>query len=121
MAMTPEALVKKKVKAILDELKVYHFSPMQNGMGSSGVHDIICCVNAFFVTIECKKDAKTAPTALQTKHAHYVQASKGVVFLANGDNMKELTDLLNRIKEYRHGISWRSFWPFDNPAPFDEW
>ena len=30
--MTPEGKVKKRVKAILDEQQVYHFSPMQNGM-----------------------------------------------------------------------------------------
>lgn len=121
MADTPEKKVKTQVKKQLDEMGIYHFSPFQAGMGSAGVHDIVCCVNGFFVTIECKKDAKTAPTALQTKHAHMVQASKGVVFLANGDNMQELAELLSRIKEHKHGVSWRSFWPFDGPAAFDKW
>jgi len=121
MADTPEARVKKKVKKLLDEMSVYHFSPYQAGMGSAGVHDIICCVNAFFVTVECKKDEKTAPTALQTKHACMVQASNGIVFLANGANMRELEELLTRIKEHKHGVVWSSFWPFSGPAAFDEW
>ena len=42
MADTPEARVKKKVKKLLDEMDVYHFSPYQAGMGSAGVLDIIC-------------------------------------------------------------------------------
>jgi hypothetical protein len=40
MGMTPEGKVKKRVKAILDEQQVYHFSPMQNGMGRAGIPDI---------------------------------------------------------------------------------
>jgi hypothetical protein len=40
--MTPEAKVKNKVKKILDEYGVYHFSPQTGGYGRSGVPDIIC-------------------------------------------------------------------------------
>jgi len=54
MAMTPEAKVKKQVKAILDALEVYHFSPMQNGMGRAGIPDIIACHSGRFIGIECK-------------------------------------------------------------------
>lgn len=121
MAQTPEGLVKARVKALLDRLDIYHFSPFQAGMGTSGVLDITCCVNGFFISIECKKDAKTKPTALQTKHALRVQANGGVAFLANGANMKELEDLLTRIKEHKRGVNWSSFWPFDSPEAFDEW
>lgn len=121
MADTPEKKVKARVKKQLDEMGIYHFSPFQAGMGSSGVPDVVCCVNGFFVGIECKKDAKAKPTALQTQHAKAIQVSHGVAFLFNGDNMQELVELLTRIKEHKHGVSWRSFWPFDSPAAFDKW
>jgi hypothetical protein len=121
MAATKENLVKKRVKEMLDEMGVYHFSPVQNGMGSSGVPDIVCCLNGFFIGIECKKDAKTAPTALQTQHAEDIKKRKGVVFLANGANTQELGDLLSRINGYSYGVNWDSLWPFSNPAPFDKW
>lgn len=121
MAMTPEGKVKARLKKQLDEMGIYHFAPFQAGMGSSGVPDVICCANGFFVGIECKKDAKTAPTALQTKHANDIQRSNGVAFLFNGDNMRELEVLLNRILEHKHGAVWRSFWPFSGPAPSDKW
>ena len=121
MARTPEGVVKVKVKKLLDDMRVYHFSPYQAGMGEAGVHEIVCCVNGFFLSIECKKDAATAPTALQTRHALRVQSSKGVVFLANGVNMTELKELLTRIQEHTDGPSWFSFWPFDGPAPLDHW
>ena len=121
MARTPEGAVKDAVRKILDALDVYYFMPPGMGFGVSGVFDIVCCVNGFFVGIECKRDAKTAPTALQTKAAQQTQACGGVAFLANGDNMTELAELLTRIKEYKYGVSWSSFWPFDSPAPFDKW
>lgn len=121
MAATPESKVKKQVKKLLDEMDVYHFSPYQAGMGRSGVHDIICCVNSFFLSIECKKDAKTAPTALQTTHAEQVQDRGGIVFLANGANMTELKELLTRMQEHKHGFNWCSFWPFDSPEALDHW
>ena len=54
MAATKEALVKKKVKEILDQMGVYHFSPMQNGMGRAGIPDIIGCLEGQFIGIECK-------------------------------------------------------------------
>ena len=41
MARTPEGAVKAAVKKILDEMGIYHFSPVQNGMGRAGIPDII--------------------------------------------------------------------------------
>ena len=62
MAATKENLVKKRVKAILDEQQVYHFSPMQNGMGRAGIPDIIACHGGKFIGIECKA-GDNKPTA----------------------------------------------------------
>ena len=45
MAMTPEARVKKAVKALLDQYEVYHFSPQSGIYGAAGVPDHIACVN----------------------------------------------------------------------------
>ena len=51
---TPESKVKKRVKKILDDLGAYHFSPMMDGYGRSGVPDIIACYKGKFIGIECK-------------------------------------------------------------------
>lgn len=111
--MTPEAKVKLKVRKLLDELEAYYFLPVSNGMGVMGIFDFVCCVNTVFVGIECKSDAKKKPTSLQTRNAKRAQAAGAVVFLAHIDNLTELKDTINRIKEEQHGTKGRSFWPID--------
>lgn len=41
--MTPEGLVKKKIKDVLIEQKVYYFMPVQSGYGAAGL-DFHCVV-----------------------------------------------------------------------------
>ncbi len=42
MAATPEAKVKKQIRAILDEHGVYYAMPIGTGYGNSGVPDFLC-------------------------------------------------------------------------------
>lgn len=121
MARTPEGAVKDAVRKLLTEMGIYHFMPAANGFGRAGVFDIVACVNGFFVGIECKKNAKTPPTALQTREAQRLQLANGVAFLANGVNIKELEVLLTQITEFTNGTNWLSFWPFAGSAESAEW
>ena len=93
MAATKENLVKKKVKAILDELKVYHFSPMQNGMGRAGIPDIVACHNGKFVGIECKA-GNNKPTALQERELNRILNAGGEAFVINEENIEQLREEL---------------------------
>ncbi len=112
--MTPEAIVKAKVKKLLDSMGVYYFMPVSNGMGVMGIFDIVCCVNTVFVGIECKADAKKKPTSLQTRNALRARNSGAVIFLVHVDNITELEDTITRIKGEQHGTSGRSVWPVDS-------
>jgi Holliday junction resolvase len=111
--MTPEGKVKAKVVKILKELGVYYFMPVSNGMGTMGIFDIVCCVDGVFLGIECKADAKKRPTPLQTRNAKMAAAAGAVVFLVHIDNVKDLEDTINRIKEKSYGTVGGSFWPFE--------
>jgi hypothetical protein len=91
--MTPEGKVKKKVKAILDELKVYHFSPMQNGMGRAGIPDIVACHNGKFIGIECKA-GNNKPTALQERELNRILNAGGEAFVINEENIEQLREEL---------------------------
>jgi hypothetical protein len=91
--MTPEGKVKKRVKAILDELKVYHFSPMQNGMGRAGIPDIVACHNGKFVGIECKA-GNNKPTALQERELNRILNAGGEAFVINEENIEQLREEL---------------------------
>jgi len=93
MAMTPEAKVKKHVKAILDELKVYHFSPMQNGMGRAGIPDIIACHGGKFIGIECKA-GNNKPTALQERELNRILNAGGEAYVINEENIEQLREEL---------------------------
>jgi hypothetical protein len=93
MAMTPEAKVKKHVKAILDELEVYHFSPMQNGMGRAGIPDIVACHNGKFIGIECKA-GNNKPTALQERELNRILNAGGEAYVINEENIEQLREEL---------------------------
>jgi len=97
VASTPEAKVKKAVKAILDELHVYHFSPFQAGMGRAGIPDIICCYNGRFIGIECKA-GNNITTALQNRELAAIHAAGGFAFVIRETNIGELKERLLWLK-----------------------
>jgi Holliday junction resolvase len=92
MALTPEAKVKKKVKEILDQMGVYHFSPMQNGMGRAGIPDIIGCLEGQFLGIECKAGRGTT-TALQERELTKIQNAGGYALVVNEENINQLWEI----------------------------
>jgi len=98
MAMTPEGKVKAKVKKKLDEAKAYYFMPATGGYGKSGVPDIVACVNGWFIGIECKA-GNNKPTALQQNNLNDIKRSGGTALVINENNINELEDCLNQIKE----------------------
>ena len=93
MAKTPEGAVKAAVKKLLDEMGIYHFSPVQNGMGRAGIPDIIGCYNGRFLGIECKA-GKGKTTALQDLELEKIRQAKGFTFIVNENNMQDLKELL---------------------------
>jgi hypothetical protein len=97
VADTPEKKVKTAVKKILDELRIYHFSPFQAGMGRAGIPDIICCCNGRFVGIECKA-GKGITTALQNKELAAIHAAGGFAFVIRETNIGELKERLLWLK-----------------------
>jgi Holliday junction resolvase len=97
MALTPEAKVKKKVKEILDQMGVYHFSPMQNGMGRAGIPDIIGCLDGQFLGIECKA-GKGTTTALQERELTRIQNAGGYALVVNETNINQLWEIKEWIQ-----------------------
>ena len=93
MARTPEGAVKAAVKKLLDEMGIYHFSPVQNGMGRAGIPDIIGCYNGRFLGIECKA-GKGKTTALQDLELEKIRQAKGFAYVANENNLHDLKELL---------------------------
>lgn len=85
MATTPEGKVKDKVRAMLKAHKVWYFLPGNNGMGTSGIPDFVCCVSGRFIGIECKAGAGKRPTDLQMMQASRIEVAGGRWFLVYDD------------------------------------
>lgn len=96
--MTPEGKVKKKVTAILKELRAYYFYPVTGGFGRSGVPDIICCLGGKFIGIECKAGGNV-PTALQEKNLKEIREAGGFAFVVNEDNIDSLERVLKTMAQ----------------------
>jgi hypothetical protein len=85
---TPEKKVKDKVRAILKEVGAYCFTPATHGYGSSGVPDIVACMNGKFIGIEVKAGAGK-PTALQEKNLMDIFRCNGVAIVINENGIEE--------------------------------
>lgn len=96
MADTPEVKVKKKVVAILKELRAYYFYPVTGGYGGSGVPDIVGCHNGKFFGIECKA-GRNRPTALQQKNLDDIKAKGGIALVINEDNIDSVRYALGEM------------------------
>ena len=96
MADTPEVKVKKKVVAILKELRAYYFYPVTGGYGGSGVPDIVGCYHGKFFGIECKA-GNNKPTALQQKNLDNIKAMGGVALVINEDNLEDVRIMFQGI------------------------
>jgi hypothetical protein len=91
--MTPEAKVKKQVRATLDYFGAYYFSPATGGYGRSGVPDIIACYKGRFIGIEVKAGGNP-PTALQLRELAMIEKRGGIALVINETTLDELHDTL---------------------------
>jgi Holliday junction resolvase len=98
MASTPEKRVKEKIVKVLKEEGVYYFFPATHGFGRSGVPDIICCVNGYFLAIEVKAGTNK-PTALQVREIEAIRRCNGVAVVANDENWDMVRGLVHKMKE----------------------
>lgn len=98
MALTPEAKVKARVKRVLDDHNIYHFSPFQAGMGRAGIPDIICCCDGKFLAVECKA-GKGKTTALQERELQSIKDHGGVALVIREDNINELEEAIQWLSK----------------------
>ena len=93
MADTPERKVKKKVLAELASIGAYYTLPVTSGFGNSGVPDILCCYNGWFIGIECKANGGK-PTKLQQSHLDEIEMRGGLSFIVDEHNVGIIKQLI---------------------------
>lgn len=94
MSNTPEALVKKRIRKILEESKAYFAMPIGTGYGNSGVPDFLICNRGGFIAIEAKA-GKGKTTALQESHLAKIRDAGGIAIVINEENIHALKGILN--------------------------
>lgn len=95
MAMTPEGRVKNACKKRLKDLGVWFYMPVQNGLGTVGIPDIVACINGTFVGIECKAPGKEATvTPNQKRQLDGIRAANGVAMVVTHE-----ADMLLELRE----------------------
>ena len=98
MASTPEAKVKKQIRAILDGYGAYYAMPIGSGYGNSGVPDFLVCYKGWFIGIEAKA-GKGKTTALQDLNLDKIKKAGGLTLIINEFNLQGINALLNTLKD----------------------
>ena len=96
MALTPEGKVKAHITKIMREEGAYYFFPATHGYGRSGVPDVVCCVNGYFLAIECKAGTNK-PTALQVREIESIRNAGGLAVVANELNWELVRPLVRKL------------------------
>lgn len=101
---TPESKVKKKLIDFLKSLggDCFYYMPVQNGMGQSGIPDILCCIKGRMVALECKATRKNDPTALQAFALDRIQKSGGVAWVVDDENVDQAIANIREAIYYEH-------------------
>jgi hypothetical protein len=93
MMATPEAKVKKQIRAVLDGAGAYYAMPIGSGYGNSGVPDFLVCCNGRFIGIEAKAGTNKA-TALQESNIQKIFDAGGVALVINEHTIPDLVELI---------------------------
>lgn len=79
MALTPEGRVKADIKRWLKRRGIWYYMPVQNGMGTVGVPDFVCCWGGRFLAIEAKAPGKRdLLTANQVSRINEIRRAGGM-------------------------------------------
>lgn len=94
--MTPEGIVKKKIKAILKAQKCWFFMPMQTGYSAPGIPDFVICANGLFIGLEAKA-GKNKPTAAQHNQLRLIEEAGGIAIVVNELNLPKLNAFISSL------------------------
>lgn len=96
---TPEGKVKKQ---LLDFLKTFsddcfYYMPVQNGMGQSGIPDVMAIINGVPFAFECKATPKQHPTTLQAMALDRIHKAGGFAWVVDNESIKLVLEILSKI------------------------
>ena len=95
---TPEGKVKKKLLDFLKSLggDCFYYMPVQNGMGKTGIPDVMAIINGVPFAFECKATPKQHPTVLQAYALDRIHKARGFAWVVD-DHTVELAEKMVRM------------------------
>lgn len=99
---TPESKVKKKLIDCLKSLgdDCFYYMPVQNGMGQSGIPDVMAIIHRIPFAFECKATPKQHPTALQAMALERIHKAGGFAWVVDNESVDLALDILQKGIEY---------------------
>lgn len=87
--VTPEGKVKKKLLDFLKSLggDCFFYMPVQNGMGQSGIPDVMAIINGVPFAFECKATPKQHPTVLQAYALDRIHKARGFAWVVDNESI----------------------------------
>lgn len=98
---TPEGKVKKKLLDFLKSLggDCFYYMPVQNGMGQSGIPDVMAIIKGVPFAFECKATPKQHPTVLQAYALDRIHKAKGIAWVVDCENVELVKNSIEMIAE----------------------
>jgi hypothetical protein len=90
--MTPEGRVKKDVRKWLRDRGIWHYMPVQSGLGVVGIPDFVCCWAGRFLAVETKAPGKRGNTTPnQDRRIAEIRNAGGIAVVI--DDVLQLTEI----------------------------
>ena len=98
---TPEGKVKKKLIDFLKSLggDCFYYMPVQNGMGQTGIPDVMAIIKGVPFAFECKATPKQHPTVLQAYALDRIHKARGVAWVVDCENVELVKNSIEMIAE----------------------
>ena len=98
---TPEGKVKKKLLDFLKSLggDCFYYMPVQNGMGQTGIPDVMAIIKGVPFAFECKATPKQHPTVLQAYALDRIHKARGVAWVVDCENVELVKNSVEMIAE----------------------
>lgn len=97
--ITPEGKVKKKLIDFLKSLggDCFFYMPVQNGMGQTGIPDVMAIIKGVPFAIECKATPKQHPTVLQAYALDRIHKAKGIAWVVDSETVEYVLQNIERF------------------------
>lgn len=98
---TPEGKVKNKLIDFLKSLggDCFYYMPVQNGMGQTGIPDVMAIIKGVPFAFECKATPKQHPTVLQAYALDRIHKARGIAWVVDCENVELVMNSIEIIAE----------------------